>query len=63
MGQSAAPIRVEPTGRSGLRTKNDVIRILIVEDHQLVADALEALLDHQPGMVVVGNVAKAKVKR
>jgi DNA-binding NarL/FixJ family response regulator len=32
------------------------IRILIVEDHQLVADALEALLNQQPDMLVVGNV-------
>jgi two-component system, NarL family, nitrate/nitrite response regulator NarL len=31
------------------------IRILIVEQQQLVADALEALLSMQPGMVVVGN--------
>lgn len=31
------------------------IRILIIEKQQLVADALEALLSMQPGMVVVGN--------
>jgi DNA-binding NarL/FixJ family response regulator len=31
-------------------------RILIVETHQFVADALEALLDQQPDMVVVGNL-------
>lgn len=35
---------------------SNLIRILIVEDHQLVADALEALLNQQPDMVVVGNV-------
>lgn len=34
----------------------DPIRILIVEKQQFVADALEALLSQQPGMVVVGNV-------
>jgi two-component system, NarL family, response regulator DevR len=33
----------------------DPIRILIVERQRLVADALEALLSRQPGMVVVGN--------
>ena len=32
------------------------IRIMIVENQQLVADALGALLGRQPGMVVVGNV-------
>ena len=31
------------------------IRILIVEKHQFVADALEALLSIQPGMLVVGT--------
>ncbi|HXJ47706.1 MAG TPA: response regulator transcription factor [Candidatus Acidoferrum sp.] len=34
----------------------DPIRILIVEDLRAVADALEAVLNRQPGMVVVGNV-------
>jgi len=33
------------------------IRILIIETQQFVADALEALLNQQPGMVVVGNLA------
>jgi DNA-binding NarL/FixJ family response regulator len=32
------------------------IRILIVEAQQFVADALEALLNQQPGMVVVGSL-------
>lgn len=32
------------------------IRILIAEDQQFVADALQALLSRQPGMVVAGNV-------
>jgi DNA-binding NarL/FixJ family response regulator len=31
------------------------IRILIVDDHQIVSDALAALLDQQPDMLVVGN--------
>jgi DNA-binding NarL/FixJ family response regulator len=32
------------------------IRILIAEDQQFVADALQALLSRQPGMLVAGNV-------
>jgi two-component system response regulator DevR len=39
----------------GLPLVGDPIRILIVEKQQLVADALEALLSIQTGMVVVGN--------
>jgi DNA-binding NarL/FixJ family response regulator len=33
------------------------IRILIVEDHQVVADGLSALLNDQPDMTVVGKAA------
>ncbi len=33
------------------------IRILIVEDHQVVADGLSALLNDQPDMTVVGHAA------
>ena len=33
-----------------------VIRIVIVENHRLVADALEALLNQQADMVVVGSL-------
>ena len=33
------------------------IRILIVDDHQIVADALAALLNQQPDMMVVGHSA------
>lgn len=36
---------------------SDRIRILIVEDHQVVADALGALLNQQPDLLVVGSVA------
>jgi DNA-binding NarL/FixJ family response regulator len=46
--------RGPPTDR--LRTTDAPIRILIVEKLQLVADALEALLNQQPGMVVVGHI-------
>jgi len=33
------------------------IRVLIVEDHQVVADGLSALLNDQPDIVVVGSAA------
>jgi DNA-binding NarL/FixJ family response regulator len=33
-----------------------VVRVLIVEDHQIVADGLTALLNDQKDMTVVGNV-------
>jgi len=33
------------------------IRVLIVEDHQVVADGLSALLNDQPDMTVVGSAA------
>lgn len=36
------------------------IRILIVEDHLVVADALAALLDEQPDMDVIGSVGSVK---
>jgi DNA-binding NarL/FixJ family response regulator len=35
----------------------DQIRVLIVEDHQVVADGLSALLNDQPDMTVVGRAA------
>ena len=38
-------------------TANKTIRVLIVEDHQIVADGLTALLNDQKDMSVVGNVA------
>ena len=38
-------------------TANKMIRVLIVEDHQIVADGLTALLNDQKDMSVVGNVA------
>src|SRR6478752_1743061 len=36
---------------------SDSIRIVIVQDHRLVADVLEALLSRQPGMVVVAKLS------
>lgn len=38
-------------------TNNKPIRVLIVEDHQIVADGLTALLNDQKDMTVVGKVA------
>ncbi len=38
-------------------TANKSIRVLIVEDHQIVADGLAALLNDQKDMSVVGKVA------
>jgi DNA-binding NarL/FixJ family response regulator len=35
----------------------NLIRVLIVEDHQVVADGLAALLNDQPDMTVVGKAA------
>ena len=40
----------------GVLTLRKPIRIVIVEDQRLIADALEALLSRQPGMVVVANL-------
>jgi DNA-binding NarL/FixJ family response regulator len=37
-------------------TANKTIRVLIVEDHQIVADGLTALLNDQKDISVVGNV-------
>jgi DNA-binding NarL/FixJ family response regulator len=37
-------------------TSNKPVRVLIVEDHQIVADGLTALLNGQKDMTVVGNV-------
>jgi len=38
-------------------SSNKPVRVLIVEDHQIVADGLTALLNGQKDMTVVGNVA------
>jgi len=44
---------------SDLAVATHPIRILIAEDQQFVADALQALLSQEPGMVVVGTVRSA----
>jgi DNA-binding NarL/FixJ family response regulator len=41
---------------TGVLTFRNPIRIVIVEDQLLIADALEAVLSRQPGMVVVANI-------
>jgi DNA-binding NarL/FixJ family response regulator len=38
-----------------VRAADARIRILVVDDHRIVADALAALLNQQPDMLVVGN--------
>jgi DNA-binding NarL/FixJ family response regulator len=43
-------------GAVGALSRNQV-RVLIVEDHQVVADGLSALLNDQPDMTVVGTAA------
>jgi DNA-binding NarL/FixJ family response regulator len=51
---SQAALHVTPA--VDLKITGEPIRILIVEDLRAVADALEAVLSRQPGMVVVGNL-------
>jgi DNA-binding NarL/FixJ family response regulator len=56
---TAAP----PHGEDDVSTENRPIRVLFVEDHQLLADALAALLGREPDIEVVGvarTVADAK---
>jgi DNA-binding NarL/FixJ family response regulator len=38
-------------------TANGRIRVMIVEDHQVVTDGLAALLEDQPDMIVVGSAS------
>jgi DNA-binding NarL/FixJ family response regulator len=40
-----------------VQAKDARIRILIVDDHRIVSDALAALLNQQPDMMVVGNAS------
>src|SRR3954463_3254419 len=50
-------------GRGDVTSENRRIRVLFVEDHQLLADALSALLGREPDIEVVGvagTVADAK---
>jgi len=58
--QPGAGTRVEvwvpPTPRHGLMTS---IKVLIVEDYQLVAEGLRALLEDEPDIEVVGQAASA----
>ncbi|NMP24225.1 response regulator transcription factor [Sulfobacillus harzensis] len=37
--------------------KSDVIRVAIVDDHEVVRMGLKNLIDHQPGITVVGDYA------
>jgi DNA-binding NarL/FixJ family response regulator len=44
----------------GRRNDAGMIRILLADDHRVVRDALRVLLDAQPGMCVVGDVADGR---
>ena len=50
----------DPRGTNGSSahapSSTEPIRILIIENHQVVADALEALLNEQAGMAVMGTL-------
>ena len=58
MFADSAPRRIDKDARVSDEPVmiGEPIRILIVEKQQFVADALVALLNRQPGMVVVGHV-------
>ena len=45
------------------RTSSSPIRILIIENHRVVADALKALFNEQPGLVVVGTLGSVAEAR
>lgn len=47
-------------GSGGRRSINQPIRVLIVEDHKLVADALKALINRQPDMYVLATLSSVK---
>ena len=55
-GTAASWAGLHQTPRVDLPPTGGPIRILIVENLRFVADALEALLGRQPGMLVVGSV-------
>src|SRR5258708_24494462 len=44
-----------PDGQGGGAAGEDPIRVLIVEDHRVVAQGLAALINHQTDMKVVGE--------
>jgi DNA-binding NarL/FixJ family response regulator len=51
-GHAATPYEPQPQGDGD----GDLIRVLIVEDHRVVAEGLAALINQQADMKVVGNV-------
>lgn len=51
---SPAEDRVAPYGQT--KPAGEPTRVLIVEDHRVVAEGLAALINHQADMTVVGNV-------
>jgi DNA-binding NarL/FixJ family response regulator len=52
LAEDAAAPEEEPRGADG----DDPVRVLIVEDHRVVAEGLAALINSQSDMKVVGNV-------
>jgi DNA-binding NarL/FixJ family response regulator len=52
LAEDAAATEEEPRGADG----DDPVRVLIVEDHRVVAEGLAALINSQSDMKVVGNV-------
>jgi two-component system, NarL family, response regulator DevR len=45
--------------KTARRSRSAKIRIVVVDDHQLVRDGLRALISREPGMVVVGEAENA----
>jgi len=45
---------------NGKQNKNDAIRILVVEDHQVVRDGFVALINREPGLIVCAEAAGAQ---
>jgi DNA-binding NarL/FixJ family response regulator len=60
LGRNSARFEVNAYGRLGVA--NSLLRVMLVDDHEVVREGLRALLDRRPGMRVVaeaGTVAQA----
>ena len=61
------PVRTDPpripdaTAEPGSSVRP--IRVLIIENHQVVAEALEALVNEQPGLAVIGSLSSVADSR
>src|SRR2546423_6737539 len=56
-GAAFASPEVPNRDGNGQQTGGDPIRVLIVEDHRVVAEGLAALINHQGDMKVVGEAS------